>query len=88
MAQNIVCPDGTYQPSVGQTDCTDCPAGSSCTTTTASSCGVGKFSALGDSTCRDCLPGNYFLNYFFYFFLCLFQTIVALFLLILSINHL
>jgi hypothetical protein len=42
----------------GQTSCTQCTAGYSCTTTTQSQCGTGSYSSAGSTSCTTCPAGH------------------------------
>ena len=58
----IPCLQGTYNPSVGQSSCSPCPAGTSCQTTaltTYTTCGAGTYCVQGSYVETPCPPGTY-----------------------------
>ncbi|CBY12491.1 unnamed protein product [Oikopleura dioica] len=59
MGAPIPCQSGYYQDEEGSIWCKECPAGKSCNSLSASSCGDGSYSNIGDMECHIC-PDRYF----------------------------
>jgi hypothetical protein len=59
---SVACPIGTFCDQLSCTTCLDCSVGRYAGVTSLTAClecGMGRFSLVGQSICRDCLPGQF-----------------------------